>query len=106
MAYLTDLRLVSTKYVFARMVVFLQIEQLKELKQEFMKQEQQLIEVKKNSTTLEKKLEYERFVVLHFSLDSLHILNYVFVLIHSCTGGFPIYYLFRQCCQWLKYKAV
>uniref|UniRef100_A0A8C7Y696 Protein GOLM2 n=1 Tax=Oryzias sinensis TaxID=183150 RepID=A0A8C7Y696_9TELE len=34
-------------------------EQLKDLKQEFMKQEQQLIEVKKNSTTLEKKLEYE-----------------------------------------------
>ncbi|XP_070759868.1 protein GOLM2 isoform X3 [Enoplosus armatus] len=34
-------------------------EQLKELKQEFMKQEEQLREVKKNSTTLERKLEYE-----------------------------------------------
>uniref|UniRef100_A0A1A7WXD1 Protein GOLM2 n=1 Tax=Iconisemion striatum TaxID=60296 RepID=A0A1A7WXD1_9TELE len=34
-------------------------EQLKELKQEFMKQEEQLREVKRNSTTLEKKLEYE-----------------------------------------------
>ncbi|XP_061598336.1 protein GOLM2 isoform X2 [Cololabis saira] len=34
-------------------------EQLKELKQEFMKQEQQLKDVRKNSTTLEKKLEYE-----------------------------------------------
>ncbi|XP_028258131.1 protein CASC4 isoform X2 [Parambassis ranga] len=34
-------------------------EQLKELKQEFMKQEDQLREVKKNSTTLERKLEYE-----------------------------------------------
>ncbi|CAG5856815.1 unnamed protein product [Menidia menidia] len=34
-------------------------EQLKDLKQEFMKQEEQLREVKKNSTTLEKKLEYE-----------------------------------------------
>ncbi|XP_041842370.1 protein GOLM2 isoform X2 [Melanotaenia boesemani] len=34
-------------------------EQLKELKQEFMKQEEHLREVKKNSTTLEKKLEYE-----------------------------------------------
>lgn len=34
-------------------------EQLKELKQEFMKQEEQLKEVKKNSTTLERKLEYE-----------------------------------------------
>ncbi|KAM4631237.1 protein GOLM2 isoform 2-T2 [Polymixia lowei] len=34
-------------------------EQLQELKQEFMKQEEQLREVKKNSTTLEKRLEYE-----------------------------------------------
>uniref|UniRef100_A0A3Q1G7K2 Protein GOLM2 n=1 Tax=Acanthochromis polyacanthus TaxID=80966 RepID=A0A3Q1G7K2_9TELE len=34
-------------------------EQLKELKQEFMKQEEQIKEVKKNSTTLERKLEYE-----------------------------------------------
>ncbi|XP_035007568.1 protein GOLM2 isoform X4 [Hippoglossus stenolepis] len=34
-------------------------EQLKELKQEFIKQEDQLREVKKNSTTLERKLEYE-----------------------------------------------
>ncbi|KAM9408721.1 protein GOLM2 isoform 2-T2 [Pholidichthys leucotaenia] len=34
-------------------------EQLKELKQEFMKQEEQLREMKKNSTTLERKLEYE-----------------------------------------------
>ncbi|KAK7912590.1 hypothetical protein WMY93_012801 [Mugilogobius chulae] len=34
-------------------------EQLKELKQEFMKQEEQLKEVKRNSTTLERKLEYE-----------------------------------------------
>ncbi|XP_076012371.1 protein GOLM2 isoform X1 [Genypterus blacodes] len=34
-------------------------EQLKELKHEFMKQEDQLREVKKNSTTLERKLEYE-----------------------------------------------
>ncbi|XP_037649036.1 protein GOLM2 isoform X4 [Sebastes umbrosus] len=34
-------------------------EQLKELKQEFIKQEEQLREVKKNSTTLERKLEYE-----------------------------------------------
>nr|XP_046244951.1 protein GOLM2 isoform X2 [Scatophagus argus] len=34
-------------------------EQLKDLKQEFMKQEEQLREVKKNSTTLERKLEYE-----------------------------------------------
>ncbi|XP_028812413.1 protein CASC4 isoform X2 [Denticeps clupeoides] len=34
-------------------------EQLKELRQEFMKQEDQLREVKKNSTSLERKLEYE-----------------------------------------------
>ncbi|XP_056134468.1 protein GOLM2 isoform X2 [Lampris incognitus] len=34
-------------------------EQLKELKQEFMKQEDQMREVKKNSTTLERRLEYE-----------------------------------------------
>ncbi|XP_029497258.1 protein GOLM2-like isoform X1 [Oncorhynchus nerka] len=34
-------------------------EQLKELKQEFMRQEIQLREVKKNSTNLERKLEYE-----------------------------------------------
>ncbi|KAM6950692.1 protein GOLM2 isoform 1-T1 [Lycodopsis pacificus] len=34
-------------------------EQLNELKQEFMKQEEQLREVKKNSTTLARKLEYE-----------------------------------------------
>ncbi|XP_072236801.1 protein GOLM2 isoform X2 [Leuresthes tenuis] len=34
-------------------------EQLKDLKQEFMKQEEQQREVKKNITTLEKKLEYE-----------------------------------------------
>ncbi|XP_058484637.1 protein GOLM2 isoform X1 [Solea solea] len=34
-------------------------EQLKELNQEIMKQEEQLREVKKNSTTFEKKLEYE-----------------------------------------------
>ncbi|XP_071762018.1 protein GOLM2 isoform X1 [Centroberyx gerrardi] len=34
-------------------------EQLRELKQEFMKQEEQLREVKKNSTTLERRLEYE-----------------------------------------------
>lgn len=43
------------------LVVSLQTEQLKELKQEFMKQEEQLKEVKRNSTTLEKKLEYERY---------------------------------------------
>lgn len=41
-------------------VCFGETEQLKELKQEFMKQEEQLREVKKNSTTLERKLEYER----------------------------------------------
>ncbi|XP_041650409.1 protein GOLM2 isoform X2 [Cheilinus undulatus] len=34
-------------------------EQLKDLKQEFMKQEEQMREVKKNSTNLERKLEYE-----------------------------------------------
>uniref|UniRef100_A0A1A8MGW5 Protein GOLM2 n=1 Tax=Nothobranchius pienaari TaxID=704102 RepID=A0A1A8MGW5_9TELE len=34
-------------------------EQLKELKQEFMKQEEQLRDVKRNSSTLEKRLEYE-----------------------------------------------
>ncbi|XP_037345810.2 protein GOLM2 isoform X1 [Pungitius pungitius] len=34
-------------------------EQLTELKQEFIKQEEQLREVKKNSTTFERKLEYE-----------------------------------------------
>ncbi|XP_053191887.1 protein GOLM2 isoform X2 [Scomber japonicus] len=34
-------------------------EQLKDMKQEFLKQEEQLREVKKNSTTLERKLEYE-----------------------------------------------
>lgn len=52
------------------MFVLLQTEQLKELKQEFMKQEEQLREVKKNSTTLERKLEYERYVksspIVHF----------------------------------------
>lgn len=42
--------------------VWVLTEQLKELKQEFMKQEEQIREVKKNSTTLERKLEYERFV--------------------------------------------
>lgn len=42
--------------------ILLETEQLKELKQEFMKQEEQLREVKKNSTTLERKLEYERYV--------------------------------------------
>lgn len=30
------------------------------MKQEFIKQEEQLREVKKNSTTLDRKLEYER----------------------------------------------
>uniref|UniRef100_G3PSE8 Protein GOLM2 n=1 Tax=Gasterosteus aculeatus TaxID=69293 RepID=G3PSE8_GASAC len=35
-------------------------EQLTELKQEFIKQEEQLREAKKNSTTFERKLEYER----------------------------------------------
>ncbi|XP_012689904.1 protein GOLM2 isoform X2 [Clupea harengus] len=34
-------------------------EQMKELRQEFLKQEDQLREVKKNSTTVERKLEYE-----------------------------------------------
>lgn len=68
------------------MVVFPQIEQLKDLKQEFMKQEQQLIEVKKNSTTLEKKLEYERFVVYLFFCNCLHFLNFVFLFISSYAG--------------------
>lgn len=40
----------------------MQTEQLKELKQELIKHEEQLREVKKNSTTLERKLEYERYV--------------------------------------------
>jgi len=40
--------------------VLLLTEQLKEMKQEFIKQEEQLREVKKNSTTLDRKLEYER----------------------------------------------
>lgn len=39
-----------------------QTEQLKDLNQELIKQEEQLKEVKKNSTTLERKLEYERYV--------------------------------------------
>lgn len=38
----------------------MQTEQLTELKQELMKKEDQLREVKKNGTNLEKKLEYER----------------------------------------------
>lgn len=42
-------------------VIWLGVEQLKELKQEFMRQEIQLREVKKNSTNLERKLEYERY---------------------------------------------
>lgn len=46
------------------MVVLLQTEQLMELKQEFMKQEEQLREVRKNSTNLERKLEYERYLTL------------------------------------------
>lgn len=37
-----------------------QTEQLTELKQELIKKENQLREVKKNGTNLEKKLEYER----------------------------------------------
>ncbi len=36
-------------------------EQVKELKQEVIRQEDQLREVRKNSTNLEKKLEYERW---------------------------------------------
>lgn len=52
------------------MFVLLQTEQLKELKQELMKHEEQLREVKKNSTTLERKLEYERYV------KSSHIIHY------------------------------
>lgn len=39
---------------------FLLTEQLTELKQELIKKEDQLREVKKNGTNLEKKLEYER----------------------------------------------
>lgn len=42
--------------------VLVPTEQLKELNQELIKHEEQLREVKKNSTTLEKKLEYERCV--------------------------------------------
>lgn len=59
--------------------VLLQTEQLKEMKQEFIKQEEQLREVKKNSTTLERKLEYERYVkslLLPVSLS-------------GCPWGFP-----------------
>lgn len=37
------------------------IEQLNDLKQEFMKQEDQLRDVKKNRTNLERMLEYERY---------------------------------------------
>lgn len=51
------------------MVVSLQTEQLTELKQEFMKQEEQLREVKKNSSSLERKLEYERYLI-HFILSA------------------------------------
>lgn len=43
-------------------VTIFQTEQLTELKQELMKKEDQLRDVKKNSTNLEKKLEYERWV--------------------------------------------
>ena len=42
------------------MCVCVYTEQMKELRQEFLKQEDQLREVKKNSTTVERKLEYER----------------------------------------------
>ena len=49
----------------------LQTEQLKDLKQEFMKQEEQQREVKKNITTLEKKLEYERYLTPLFQWLSL-----------------------------------
>ncbi|XP_056269392.1 protein GOLM2 isoform X4 [Pseudoliparis swirei] len=46
--------------VTAHMTEFQRLkEQLKEMKQEFIKQEEQLREVKKNSTTLDRKLEYE-----------------------------------------------
>lgn len=57
-------------YMFWCVFVLVQIEQLKELKQELIKHEEQLREVKKNSTTLERKLEYERYVPHpHISLD-------------------------------------
>lgn len=42
--------------------MFVSAEQIKELNQELMKHEEQLREVKKNNTVLEKKLEHERFV--------------------------------------------
>ncbi len=41
--------------------VYMFTEQVKELKQEVIRQEDQLREVRKNSTNLEKKLEYERW---------------------------------------------
>lgn len=71
------------------MFVLLQTEQLKELKQEIMKQEEQLREVKKNSTTLERKLEYERYaMLLGFQLNVEYngvilviLTSYFFVLI-------------------------
>lgn len=53
--------------MFVFVCLLLQTEQLRELKQEFMKQEEQLREVKKNNTNLERKLEYERYV------SSLHV---------------------------------
>lgn len=49
-------------YFCVCMFVLMPTEQLKELNQELIKHEEQLREVKKNSTTLEKKLEYERCV--------------------------------------------
>ncbi|XP_020334021.1 protein CASC4 isoform X6 [Oncorhynchus kisutch] len=56
----TDEKMKVQGDVTAQMSEILRLkEQLKELKQEFMRQEIQLREVKKNSTNLERKLEYE-----------------------------------------------
>lgn len=65
-------------YMFLCVFVLVQTEQLKELKQELIKHEEQLREVKKNSTTLERKLEYERYVRYpHISLYSISTAEYL-----------------------------
>lgn len=65
-------------YMFLCVFVLVQTEQLKELKQELIKHEEQLREVKKNSTTLERKLEYERYVRYpHIRLYSISTAEYL-----------------------------
>lgn len=66
-------------------------EQVKELRHEVIRQEDQLREVRKNSTNLEKKLEYERWMQTRLQLEEGSVYTYTDALPKALPKTMPVW---------------